>query len=155
MLQTLYYVPFKVVTQVAEREGISVAEIRSQHIFGKDLPCQVFGYLDIMHCWLPLTSRESEWFRAPIHFFVELKILNETGRLPSTIGYINWWKGHVHVMSEETIKVRVVMVNDVKELDNIIKELKNLKSILVSVWIGVCFDYMDTTIMISNHFKRI
>jgi hypothetical protein len=123
ILQTLYYVPFEVVTQVAKREGVNAAEVRSQHIFGTNLPCQTLGHLDILHCWLPSMDRVPDWFKAPTHFFIELRRLNDGGRLPSRTGYINWWKGWVYSMSEETIEVRVVIISSIGELDNIIKEL--------------------------------
>jgi hypothetical protein len=124
ILQTLYYVPFEVVTQVAKREGVNIAEVRSQHIFGTNLPCQTLGHLDILHCWLPSMDRMSDWFRAPTHFFIELRRLNDRGRLPSRTGYINWWSGWVHSMSEETIEVRVVIINSTEELDSIVEGLK-------------------------------
>jgi len=117
-------VPFDVVIEVAERECIDFSEVRGRHIFGADLPCQILGHLDILHCWLPSMDRVSGWFRAPTHFFIELRRLNERGRLPSRRGYINWWRGFVYSMSEETIEVRVVTVNNVEELNNIIKELR-------------------------------
>jgi hypothetical protein len=82
------------------------------------------GKDDILHCWIPTTNKPSDWLRAEIHFFIELKRLEKSGKLPSTEGYINWWKEYVKAMSEEEIEVKDIIINNINSLNSLLNRLK-------------------------------
>jgi hypothetical protein len=125
MEQLLFYIPYEITLQIAEKYNININQIKSQHIIGIELPCKHIGKNDdILHCWIQTTNKPSDWFRAEIHFFIELRRLEKSGKLPSTQGYINWWKEYVKAMSEEEIEVKDIVINNINSLNSLLNRLR-------------------------------